>query len=559
MSDRGTRRITRTALAGLSALALAAPAQAAGAAAATITSCKLDSLTVAGKVAVTGSAARKVRGANLQLRLQALPLFGLPRAVAWRDLGKKTSGSGRQVFASLPADNWAGVLSWRFKKGRKTLMSGDERSQPVNVGGTKGKANCTLAEGAKPVDTTPPALYILPVDNGGWHRAPAPVQLIAQDDFSGVKSMRYSLDGGPLTEIRNGATFDIPGEGAHQVQWAATDVAGNTGSRTATVNVDAGPPTKPALSRPFSVTASTTPSFQWSASTDSGSGLKGYLLAIKRADGSLVALQPVDPALTTANSPTALNDGETYTATITAVDKTDVAWTIDSNPVTFRVDTKPEVASVSPADGTVLAGAAKGGNFVLTVDRPVDPASVPGNVVLTRHPESTSPGDPSYTVSCNSPCTTITVDPNASSLPEGRYTLTASGLKSEEGVVLQSFAARYAVAFFESGSMSVSSSNLACTPTTTTSAPSAVPVTDPNETGTLDFDWSSSGSGGWSIQAYSGATALGTPLQGNAGSGHGRLTYPLGGHGGSITFHLTAGCPGGASVSVSNMLASRVP
>jgi hypothetical protein len=558
MPDRGTRRITRTALAGLSLLALAAPAHAAGPAAATITSCKLDSLTVAGAVAVTGSAARKVRGAKLQLRLQALPLFGLPRTVAWRDLGKKTKGSGQQVFAGLAADNWAGVLSWRFKKGSKTVLSGDERSQSVKVGGTKGKANCTLSEGAKPVDTTAPTLYILPVGDG-WHRAPAPVQLLAQDDFSGVKSMRYSLDGGPLTEIRNGSTFDIPGEGAHQVQWAATDVAGNTGSRTATVNVDAAPPTKPALSRPFSVTASATPSFQWSASTDSGSGLKGYLLAIKRGDGSLVALQPIDPALTSANSPTGLNDGETYTATITAVDKTAVAWTTDSNPVTFRVDTKPEVASVSPADGTVLAGAAKGGNFVLTLDRPVDPASVPGSVVLTRHPESTG-GDPSYSVSCNSPCTTITVDPTASSLPEGRYTLTASGLKSEEGAVLQSFAARYAVAFRDSGGVSAASTGSPplCTSGSATSPADPVPVTDPNETGTLDFDWSSSGTGGWTIQAYSGTTALGTALPGNAGSGHSRLTYPLGGHGGAITFRLTANCPG-TSVNVTNMLASRVP
>jgi hypothetical protein len=311
MSDRSTRSFTRTALAGVCALALTVPAaaQAAGPAAATITSCKLDSMTVAGKVAVTGAAAKKVRGANLQLRLQALPLFGLPRAVPWRDLGRKTKGSGQQAFAGLPADNWVGVLSWRFRKGRKVVLSGDERSQPVNVGGKKGTANCTLAEGLKPVDKTPPALYILPADDGAWHRAPTPVQLIAQDDFSGVKSMRYSLDGGAATDIRSGSTFAIPGEGAHNVTGTATDVAGNTASRTATVNVDAGPPTKPALSRPFSVTASTTPSFQWSASTDSGSGLKGYVLAIKRSDGSLVVFQPVDATVTSANSPTALNDG----------------------------------------------------------------------------------------------------------------------------------------------------------------------------------------------------------------------------------------------------------
>jgi hypothetical protein len=88
-----------------------------------------------------------------------------------------------------------------------------------------------------------------------------------------------------------------------------------------------------------------------------------------------------------------------------------------------------------------------------------------------------------------------------------------------------------------------------------------VNVTDPNETGTLDFDWSSSGSGGWSMQAYSGGSPIGTALTGNAGSGHARLTYPLGGYGPTITFRLTANCVGnsGASVSASNLLASRVP
>jgi hypothetical protein len=129
-------------------------------------------------------------------------------------------------------------------------------------------------------------------------------------------------------------------------------------------------------------------------------------------------------------------------------------------------------------------------------------------------------------------------------------------------VVLQSFAVRYAVPFAENGSGSVSAGPpCLTTSTTTTIAGSTLNVTDPNENGTLDFDWSSSGPGGWSIQAYSGTTALGTALLGNAGSGHSRLTYQLGSHSGAITFHLTANCSsaGTTSVSASNMLASRVP
>src|SRR5436190_18061497 len=122
MPNRGTRHVvTRLALT-LGALTLALPAAAAAAdpAAVTISACRGDSITVAGKLKLTGSAARKARGASLQLRFQALPLFGLPRFGQWRSAGKKRSGSGQEVFAGLGADNWVATMSWRFKKGRKT-------------------------------------------------------------------------------------------------------------------------------------------------------------------------------------------------------------------------------------------------------------------------------------------------------------------------------------------------------------------------------------------------------------------------------------------------------
>src|SRR4051794_22431518 len=98
MQRRGTCRMGRAVLVAVPILAVALPASAyaAGPAAATITSCKADRMTVAGKVGVAGTTARKVRGAKLQLRFRAMPLFGLPRSVAWRDVGKKTKASGHQ-------------------------------------------------------------------------------------------------------------------------------------------------------------------------------------------------------------------------------------------------------------------------------------------------------------------------------------------------------------------------------------------------------------------------------------------------------------------------------
>src|SRR5690242_89011 len=106
------------------------------------------------------------------MRFQLMSLFGLPHVAEWKTVGKKRRASGQQVFTGLGADNWIGVLSFRYKKGSRTVLSDTVRSQPVKVGRSKGRANCTLAEGLKPADTTPPQLFILPADDL-WHRGSA--------------------------------------------------------------------------------------------------------------------------------------------------------------------------------------------------------------------------------------------------------------------------------------------------------------------------------------------------------------------------------------------------
>jgi hypothetical protein len=544
--------MSRAVLAAIPIVALTVPASAAaGPAAATITSCKADRMTVAGRVTATGATARKVRGANLQLRFMAMPLFGLPRSVAWRDLGKKPKASGQQNFAALPADNWAGVLSWRFVKGRKTVLSGNERSQPVRIGGKTGKANCTLAEGAKRIDTTPPALSILPADDG-WHRGPAPVLLLAQDDFSGVRSMRYSLDGGPVTDIRNGTPFTIPNEGTHTVQWSATDVAGNTGSRTATVRVDGGPPTKPALLRPFSATVSTTPTFRWSASSDSGAGLKGYVLVIRRTDGSLVAAQPFDASITSAPSPAALNDGETYTATVTAVDNTVNAWTTDSDPLTFRVDSSPEVTATYPADGTVLAFGHRTDNLTVTLDRPADPATVTSSTVALARNSATGSSIPVDSPACSSPCSTITIHPT-SALQEGRYTLSLSGVKSEEGAAIAAKTVKFAVPSYENASPSPTSA--ACTPPLHSGLTATVQTTGA-ETVLLGFSYALSGGTG-TVNLYENTT-MAALANASLQPGNGSRTLSAGLSPGAHTLTIEY-CASGGTLTLQNVYVSRAP
>jgi hypothetical protein len=420
----------------------------------------------------------------------------------------------------------------------------------VRVGSSRGRASCTIAEGVKPADKTPPALFIVPGD-GNWYRAPAAIQLLAKDDFSGVKSVAYSLDGGPKTQIPNGGTFTVAGEGQHRIDWEATDVAGNTATRSDTVRVDAAPPTKPAFSKPGGVTASSRPTFQWSASTDSGSGMRGYVLVIKR-DGTVIGFQTLDANTTSVQSSPTLNEGETYTATVTAVDNTaDKPWAQDSDPLTFRVDSNAD-ASFAPASGTILRGSQKSTNFTINLDRPANPATVSPSTVQLLQAGSNVP----HSAGCNNtPCTVITVDPN-SDLSEGRYTLALSGVKSaDEGLSFGS-SATYAVPYVDGGSIATSTSP-ACPgiQPPTTSSTSTVSQADPGTRAFLEFDISSNTS--WTLTAKQSGTTLGS-VDG-AAPGHYRLEFASA-TSGTLTFELQAHCGSGSvSASASNLFGSRIP
>jgi hypothetical protein len=556
MLTRGTRRtVTRLAL--LALLVLPSAAHAAAPAVATISACGRDNIAVAGKVSLTGRSARKARGAVLQVRFQALPLFGLPHSADWKTVGKKTKASSQELFPGLPADNWVGVMSWRFKKGRKTVLSGLARSEALRVGRSKGRSSCTIAEGLKPVDKTPPALFILPsVD--AWYHAPANVQLTASDDFSGVQSVRYGLDGGAKQPIKNGSTFQIPDQGDHTVDAEATDVAGNTGVLSAKVKVDGGPPSKPSLSRPFSVTQSATPQFTWSASTDSGSGMRGYVLTIRKAsDNSIVAFQVVGADTTSIPSPASLTDGETYTATVTAVDNTaDVPWTVDSDALTFRVDSNADATAFSPASGTILSGSANSTNFTISLDRVADKSTVTTDKVKL---ERSNGSQPTYAVNCNTPCTQITVDPSGS-LPEGHYTLSLQGVTSSDEGLVFSGSAKYAVPFAEGDSIpQATSAPIACSDGTSLSPPYTGMTAPAGETAFLDFDITHSGPGGWTLEAFYGANAPIASISGQAG-GHYRLNIPIGGNSGTLQFRLRAHCGSSSTqVSADNLFGSRYP
>jgi hypothetical protein len=259
----------------------------------------------------------------------------------------------------------------------------------------------------------------------------------------------------------------------------------------------------------------------------------------------------------------ALNEGETYTAVVTAFDRTaDAPWTIESDPLTFRVDSNADATSFVPASGTILSGSAKSTNFTINLDRAANPSTVsPSTVKLTR-----GGGDISHTAGCsNTPCTSIVVDPS-SDLGEGRYTVSLSGVTSADEGMTFSGTATYAVPYTESGGSmppaTIPSVTCAATPSTkvtTSSSIFALSQADPGTTAFLNFDITNFSGGGWSMQAVLGSTPIGNPLSG-AGNGSFQLQFPAE-SAGNLHFELTVQCgnSGGASATASNLFGSRNP
>ena len=139
------------------------------------------------------------------------------------------------------------------------------------------------------IDLAPPLTTVQPPfasdPSGGWITTEATVTLSASDDLSGVAATRFSVDGGPATTYT--APFAVAGGGSHVVLYSSVDAAGNAETtRTAYVNIDAGPPVtqaRPPLAgspvtgwrnRPVTVTLE---------AKDDGSGVAGTTYAVDGA------------------------------------------------------------------------------------------------------------------------------------------------------------------------------------------------------------------------------------------------------------------------------------
>ena len=291
---------------------------------ATITACAGDALTIAAEIepaSADNASARRVlravRGATLRLRFAAAPLYGAQRRSREITVGRTTSGRRFERFGDLPAQTYAGVVHYRWVRGKRTVASGLVRTRRARAAGRRGRAFCSLRVGKRPADTTPPFILPLPYDSG-WRRGPLNVHLYAVDDLSGVALVVWRLDNGPFMRGRD---IEIATEGSHELLYAARDAAGNeTAPGTVTLRVDTGAPTEPTLSAPSGTTTDSTPELRWTASSDTGSGVALYVALVRDASGAIVWSQLVDPnASLAATVGQELPPGQ-YTAEVVAAD-----------------------------------------------------------------------------------------------------------------------------------------------------------------------------------------------------------------------------------------------
>lgn len=417
----------------------AAAQRAAASARATIAGC-------AGEIATVAADLRSRTRADLVVRVELVPLVGTAQRQTLR-LRRKRSAVVRRTFRELPAGVWIGYVTYRWVRGRRTLARGSVRTSAVRVGRRRGRAFCTLPIGRRIRDTTPPQVSVEPAD-GGWRRTPLAVRFHASDDFSGIRAVHYSLNGGPP---QSGRSFELAGEGSYVLDYAAEDIAGNRSAPArATLRVDANPPSAPAVTAPPSVTGDATPTIAWSGSTDSASGVQGYAVAVRNAAGSIVAFEQVGAGARSVSVSSGLANGA-YQAQVYALDGTQPEpWVTASAPRSFEIDSSaPRALATDPPAGATIALSSAGVSPRIDFDRPLDPASVRGGdtIRFTRESAGTDPG---YTVACAaSPCTSVTIDPSGD-LGEGVYEIAwTSGVRAEDGTPVTASSARFSVPLYE--------------------------------------------------------------------------------------------------------------
>ena len=321
---------------------------------ATIAACRGETITVAAQIEPSADVPKRkvkraTRRATLKLRFEAAPLFGPTKKSREFDLGHTTNARHSVRFGDLPAQSYSGIVRYRWKRGKRTVVSGVVRTQKALVAGHRGKAFCSLRVGKRPVDTTPPVIVPVPSDSR-WYRGPLNVGFFVFDDLSGVKLVASRVDGGAFAR---GRATSISGQGAHTLEYLARDAAGNqTPVRAITLRVDQGAPTPPVVTGPTGSTTDSTPIVTWNAASDSGSGIAGYIVLVRNSGGAIAFSHEVNANAPRSAAVTNELPPGTYTAEVLAYDATVPEPFTATGSSSFSVAQAPPGAD-SDGDGIV--------------------------------------------------------------------------------------------------------------------------------------------------------------------------------------------------------------
>ena len=132
------------------------------------------------------------------------------------------------------------------------------------------------------LDNTTPVLLVDTsgtVGLSGWYVSSTVTSTESGTDaLSGISSRQHQVDGGAW---QSGASANVTGEGAHNVNWQVTDLAGNTATLSQTISIDSVAPESVFTSPPDGNTVTTNGILDMDgSSTDATSGLRGAEISL---------------------------------------------------------------------------------------------------------------------------------------------------------------------------------------------------------------------------------------------------------------------------------------
>jgi len=195
-----------------------------------------------GRVDLPGSVAGTITISNIgtaSLRISSISIDGA-----------NASEFGQSSFCTSIAPNASCTVAVRFNPvsaGEKTAtlrIASDDPDTP-----SAGVALSGIAVARIPPATT---INIIGAKNSNdWYQSRVTMNLIATNGSSGVRDIRYSVDGNGTVVAGGSASFTIIADGTHEISYYATDNAGIAETaHTVSIKIDQTPPTITALVSP---------------------------------------------------------------------------------------------------------------------------------------------------------------------------------------------------------------------------------------------------------------------------------------------------------------------